>query len=145
MKKAFPSVGGCVGYHVVSPITGIRLDHRIPAVERLSLVIKFEIFCRLKIILRWKVTESNRTTSRTRQLTCVGILARFVIRKCWTFVSRIIIFTTFLQVYSHITPIIIASTVIAPCTLVNKSERVHFLSKQKDENSLGTKKRDMIS
>ena len=29
---------------------GIRLDHRVPTVARLSLVIKFEIFCRLKII-----------------------------------------------------------------------------------------------
>ena len=51
VKKTFPSVGGCVGYHVVPPITiGIRLDHRVPTVARLSLVIKFEIFCRLKII-----------------------------------------------------------------------------------------------
>ena len=76
------------------------------------------------------------------QIPCAWIASCFPIRHCLTFVLRIYIFT-FLHVYSHITPIIIA--VFTPCTVVNKAERVYFNSKQKDENSLGTKKRDMIS
>ena len=102
-------------------------------------------FFRFKIILRWKVTESSRTHQETRQLTCPWIAPRFAIRHRWAFPLRVFIFT-FVRNY-HITV-----TISVPKTNIIKTPwarvrgaRVYFHSKQKGENSLGTKKADKIS